>query len=171
MDAGIGTPSDHASDQGSDHASVPDDAGHGDALRGWLIGLELALAVMACGGAASLIAFGAGMPDTTIDRFPFGSAVLGGIALLLVNGVLPAVVAVGELRRAAWARVGHLVVGAALMFWVMVQIGFIGLDSFLQPTLFVWGALITSLGILRGRDSWPVADVAAFAPRRSRDRA
>ena len=127
------------------------------ALRWWLIGLEVALSVMAVGGAVSLITFGAGMPASTIDKFPFGSAVLGGIALLLINGLLPAVVAVGELRHAPWAQIGHLVVGGALMFWVLVQMGFIGLDSFLQPTLFIWGAVITSLGILNGRDRWPVA--------------
>ena len=127
------------------------------ATRSWLIGLEIALAVLAIGGGISLIAFGAGMPSSTIERFPFGSAALGGVALILANGVLPAVVAAGELRHAAWARVGHLVVGATLMFWVLVQIGFIGLDSFLQPALFTWGAVITSLGILDGRDSWPVA--------------
>lgn len=127
------------------------------ALRRWLVGLEVALSVLAFGGAVSLIAFDAGMPATTIERFPFGSAVLGGIALALVNGVLPAVVAIGELRHAGWARIGHLAVGGSLMFWVLVQIGFIGLDSFLQPTLFVWGAVIVILGILDGRDRWPVA--------------
>ena len=130
----------------------------GHALRLWLIGLEIALSVNALGGAIALIAFGAGMPASTIDKFPFGSAILGGIALLLINGLLPAVVAIGELRHEPWARIGHLLVGGALMFWVLVQIGFIGLDSFLQPTLFIWGALITSLGLLYGRDSWPVAD-------------
>ena len=47
------------------------------------------------------------------------------------------------------------------MFWVLVQMGFIGLDSFLQPTLFIWGATITALGLLYGRDSWPVADLSS----------
>jgi hypothetical protein len=130
----------------------------GHALRRWLIGLELALCVMALGGAISLMTFEAGMPASTIEKFPFGSALLGGIALLLINAIPPAVVAIGELRHEPWARIGHLVVGGALMFWVLVQIGFIGLDSFLQPALFIWGAVITSLGILYGRDSWPVAD-------------
>jgi hypothetical protein len=145
-------------DRRSPDSSVSRASTRAAGIRRWLIGLEVALAVLAVGGAVSLITFGAGMPAATIERFPFGSAALGGIALLVINGVLPAVVAIGELRHDAWARVGHLVVGAALMFWVLVQIGFIGLDSFLQPALFVWGAVITSLGILAGRDEWPVAD-------------
>ena len=121
------------------------------AVRRVLVGLELALSVLAVGGAVALVAGGAGMPASTIERFPFGSAVLGGIALLLVNGVVPAVVAIGELRHEPWARVGHVVVGAALVLWVVVQIGFIGLDSFLQPVLFGWGALILGLALVARR--------------------
>lgn len=153
MDRSPATPSDLAGPAASEATSTPG----GGAIRGWLIGLELALAVMALGGAVALITFDAGMPASTIEKFPFGSALLGGVALLVANVAVPTVVAVGELRHAPWAAVGHLVVGAVLMFWVLVQIGFIGLDSFLQPTLFIWGAVITSLGILNGRDRWPIA--------------
>jgi hypothetical protein len=117
-----------------------------------LIGLEVALAIGAFGGAVGLAGGGTDLGGA-VDDLPWGSALLGGLALALVNGVLPAVVAVGALRRRPWARAGHLLVGVALMGWIVVQVALIGLISWMQPFCFVWGAAILVLGLAARRGS------------------
>jgi hypothetical protein len=119
-------------------------------LRWWLIGLEVLLALGAFGGAYGLISGTMALEGSSSD-LPSNSPVFGGVALAVVNGVLPAVVAYGAARRARWAETGHLVVGVVLMGWILVQIGFIGVVSWLQPALFAWGAVILALGQLRRR--------------------
>ncbi len=111
-----------------------------------LIAAETVLAVGAFGGAVGLILGGIDLGDAA-DHLPFGSPVLGGVALGLVCGVLPTVVAVGAWRRRSWAPLGHVVVGAALVGWVVVQVAFIGLQSWLQVSYAVFGLAITALGI------------------------
>jgi hypothetical protein len=80
---------------------------------------------------------------------PFASPVLAGLALALVNGVLPTVVVTGSARGRHWALPGHIAVGLALMAWIVVQVGAIGLVSWMQPALFGYGAAIALLGWLR----------------------
>ncbi len=71
---------------------------------------------------------------------------LGGAALMLIVA-LPAAIAVGgALCRRPWARVLHPLVGGLLMGWIVVQVGVIGLESWLQPVMFVWGAVLALLG-------------------------
>jgi hypothetical protein len=117
-----------------------------------LIGLEVALAIGAFGGAIVLAGGGTDLGGA-VDDLPWGSALLGGLALALVNGVLPAVVAVGARRRRPWARAGHVLVGVALMGWIVVQVAFIGLISWMQPFCFVWGAAILVLALVAGKAS------------------
>ena len=45
-----------------------------------------------------------------------------------------------------WSAVANVVVGGLLMGWIVVQVGFIGLTSWLQPVMFVWGGAILVLG-------------------------
>ncbi len=115
-----------------------------------LVGLEAVLAVAAFGGAAALLS-GAVPMEGAMHDVPFASPVLAGVSLGLIDGVLPTVAVIAELRRRRWAPVAHLTVGAALMGWIVVQIGFIGFNSWLQPAMFVWGATIFGLGYRRWR--------------------
>jgi hypothetical protein len=111
--------------------------------------LEVLLSAAALGGAIALVTGAIDLGGSTQD-LPFGSPVLAGVALALCNAVLPAVVAAGELRGRGWARPGHLAVGAVLMGWIVVQVAFIGLGSWLQVGYFVYGAVILAVGFLLG---------------------
>lgn len=116
-----------------------------------LIVAEVVLAVGAFAGAVGLISGGIDLGPSTGD-LPFGSSVLAGIALAVVCGALPTVVAIGAWRKVQWADLGHVVVGAALVGWIVVQVGFIGLGSWLQVAYALFGLGIAVLGIrnLRG---------------------
>ena len=112
--------------------------------------LDVLLAVGVAGGSWGLIS-GTIDASTYVHRLPFQSAVFGGVALAATVFV-PAVVAAGALltgRR--WADVAELVVGGMLMGWIVVQVAFIGLSSWLQPVMFVWGGAIALLGELERR--------------------
>ena len=109
----------------------------------WLEGL---LAVAAFGGGISFIVGAADLGEATAD-LPFGSIVFAGWALVLINGVLPTVVLIGALRWRRWAtRWGHLVVGSALLGWVVVQVAVLGPPlHWLQAVYAAYGAGILML--------------------------
>jgi hypothetical protein len=117
-------------------------------LRTTLIVLEVLLAVGAFGGAIALLSGVIDLGESTAD-LPFSSPVLAGLALGLINGVLPAVVAFGAWRREAWSELGHVVVGAALIGWIVVQVAFIGFGSALQATYLLYGVVVLALGTVR----------------------
>jgi len=121
-----------------------------DGLQRALVGLEIVLAVSAYGGSIGLMT-GSMSTGSYARRLPFGSVVLGGAALGLLVAVPATVAAVLTLRRRPGAAVSHLVVGAMLMGWILVQVAFIGLVSGLQPVMFCWGAAIMALGWLDRR--------------------
>ncbi|MFY1633154.1 hypothetical protein ACN27F_07680 [Solwaraspora sp. WMMB335] len=104
------------------------------------------LAISAIGGSLGLITGGFDLGPATSD-LPFASPVLAGAALAVVNGVLPGVVVIAAINRRSWAPVGHLVVGAALVMWIIVQVAFIGLVSWLQPVFFVYGQVVLGLAL------------------------
>jgi len=111
-----------------------------------LVGMETLLAIAAFAGSCGLIS---GSVDTSsyADRLPLSSPALGGVALALVVALPAAFAVTGALCRRAWARHLHPVVGGLLMGWIVVQVGVIGLDSWLQPVMFAWGAVVAFLGI------------------------
>jgi hypothetical protein len=110
-----------------------------------LLGLEVLLAVGALGGAIGLITGAVDLGAATAD-LPFGSPVFAGWALAMVNVVLPTAVVRGALRRAPWVGVGHQLVGAALVGWIVVQVAFLGWPPhWLQITYLVYGLVILAL--------------------------
>ncbi len=111
-----------------------------------LVGAELLLALGGLGGSVGVLTGVIDFGSVTSD-LPFQSPVLAGVALGVLNGLIPLVAAVGTLRRTAWAPIAHVVVGTVLMGWIVVQVGFIGLGSWLQPFYFVYGAVVTSLAL------------------------
>ena len=109
-----------------------------------LVVFEVLLAVGAIGGAAGLL-FGNILGDAT-ELLPFGSAVLAGIALAVINGLWPLAVAIGARRRQRWADWGHLSVGVALMGWIVVQIYYLGPPiHWLQVGYFALGLGVAGL--------------------------
>ncbi|MFP4635025.1 MAG: hypothetical protein ACLFRD_04115 [Nitriliruptoraceae bacterium] len=114
-----------------------------------LVWLEAVLAVGAFAGATGLILAGPEMIGDAAADLPFASPVLGGIALAIVNGLLPTVVLIAELRRARWAAAGHLLVGAALVVWIVVQVAFLGWPPhWLQIVYFAYGWIIVGLAMI-----------------------
>jgi hypothetical protein len=112
-----------------------------------LLWLELLLAIGAYGGALGLITGGIDIGEAAA-RLPFGSMVFAGIALLVVNGLLPTAVVIGEWLRRPWADVGHVAVGVALTSWIVVQVGLLGWPPhWLQILYFGWGCTILILAL------------------------
>jgi hypothetical protein len=113
-----------------------------------LLWLEVLLAIGAFGGAAGFLLLGGDLLGAGTADLPFASPVLAGVALGLVNGVLPTVVLVGTLRRRPWAIRGHLVVGLALVGWIVVQVAFLGWPPhWLQWAYLAYGVVLTGLAL------------------------
>lgn len=121
-----------------------------DRVRRALVGLEVFLAAGAALGAVGLVSGAIDLGESTAE-LPFSSPVLAGVALALVNGVAPLVVARAELYRRPWAAAGHVAVGLALVAWIVVQVAVIGLGSWLQVAYGLYGAAIVGLGVIRVR--------------------
>ncbi|MHB1137442.1 MAG: hypothetical protein ACYC2O_00710 [Microthrixaceae bacterium] len=138
-------------DRVGDERSHSTHRGWRDATRTTLIILEVLLSIGAVGGAIALAAGAIDLGASTAD-LPFASPVFGAVALVVVNGILPAVVVVGAVRRAPWADLGHVAVGLALVGWMIVQVELIGWGSWLQTVYFGYGVLIAGIG------SWRLLD-------------
>lgn len=107
-----------------------------------LLWLEGFLALGAYGGALGLMTGGVDLGPATAD-LPFGSTVFAGFALGVVNGILPTVVLVGAIHRRRWAPLGHRLVGAALVGWVVAQVAILGWPPhWLQITYFIYGWVV-----------------------------
>lgn len=110
-----------------------------------LIWLEILLSIGAVAGAVGII-WGDILGDA-VDRLPLGSALLAGLALFIVNGIFPIAAVIGTLRHQQWVRWGHIVVGLALMGWIVVQVAYLGPPvDWLQVVYFAWGLAIAAIG-------------------------
>lgn len=151
-------------------AGTPQRAGTG-VIR-TVLALEAVTAVAAYGGGAVMIAdpsgrligFGPGM----LDRIPFSSWLLPGVALAGSNGVLPTVVALATLRGREWpARFGHVVAGSVLLAWPVAETALFGYPlsgepRWLRPVVAGTGVAIAGLGV------WLRTSSSAGADRRMR---
>jgi hypothetical protein len=118
----------------------------------WLgIGLQVFVGIMAVPVGVLMIAdpngSPVGIPHEWIADSPFGSFLLPGLFLLLVNGV-------GQLGAAALAVARHWLapwvmggLSVALVAWIAVQVLIIPL-SFLQPVIFVIGVVQGGVALL-----------------------
>jgi hypothetical protein len=118
-----------------------------DGLDLTLVVLEVVLAISAFGGAWALLS---GTADTSsyVDRLPFSSPSFGGAALAVLVGVPAAVAAVATFVEHRWSATAHFVAGGLLVGWLMAEVVFIGLSSWLQPLLLAWGVGIVGLAWL-----------------------
>ena len=135
-------------------------------VRASLLWLEAVLAVGAFGGATGLVLAGDRMIGDAVADLPFASPIFAGIALAIVNGLLPTAVLIAELRGSRRAAAGHLLVGAALVSWIVVQVAFLGWPPhWLQITYFVYGWVIVGLAVMaRTR---PAEDGMRYGPSAS----
>jgi hypothetical protein len=88
------------------------------------------------------------MPTSSLDGSPFPDFLIPGLILLLVLGVLPLVAAAGLWMRRRWAWYASVIVGGALMIWILVEMILIPF-SWLQPAFGVVGVLIFAVVVLK----------------------
>jgi hypothetical protein len=111
-----------------------------------LVVAEVLLALGALFGAVGLMSGWIDL-DQAVDDLPWQSPMIAGVSLGVVNGLLPLTVAAAAVRRRWWAPLGHVLVGIVLVGWIVVQIGFIGLGSWLQVAYALFGAAIAALAV------------------------
>ena len=87
------------------------------------------------------------MPLEMLENSPFGSFLIPGIILLLVNGVGNTISAVLCFRMHKLAGFSGLFFGFGLIIWLFVQVNRIGGGSWLQYLYFILGILLLLLGI------------------------
>lgn len=74
-----------------------------------------------------------GLPAEWLADSPFDDYAVPGLVLLALLGVVPLVVAYGVWARKSWSWAGSLLVAAALLVWLAVEIAVIGYHA--QPPL------------------------------------
>ena len=80
------------------------------------------------------------MPLELLASSPFSDYFIPAVILFLVLGVFPSIVFYGLLRRRKWGWLGTVLVGAALIIWILAEIVLIGYHS--QPPLqLVYGSV------------------------------
>lgn len=109
-----------------------------------VVALEILLAIGAYGGAIGLLGGFIDFAEST-ERLPWGSLTFAGFALGLILGVFPTIVVVAAVRNPGSMRLWHLLVGLTVCGWIVVQVAFIGLGSWLQYFYFFYGVAIVWL--------------------------
>jgi len=80
------------------------------------------------------------MPLSMLAGSPFNTFLIPGIILLIILGIFPMVIFYGLWKRTNWAWSGALMVSAALIIWIGVEIWMIGYHS--EPPLqLIYGLL------------------------------
>ncbi len=95
---------------------------------------------------------------------PFTSYLVPGIVLFTFIGIFPIFVGLGLLKwlpwtwpevinpfkRMHWAWTGQWAAGVIMLIWIGVETALLGLVSFLQPVIIVYGAILILLALLPG---------------------
>jgi hypothetical protein len=80
------------------------------------------------------------MPLSMLDGSPFDTFLIPGIILFLILGIFPMIVFYGLWKRTNWAWTGALIVSAALIIWIGVEIWMVGYHP--EPPLqLIYGLL------------------------------
>jgi len=89
---------------------------------------------------------GLGMSLEILANSPIDSFLLPGLFLLIVNGFANLAAAVLSFTRKRYAGHAGLLLGLAMILWIVIQVWWISLSSVLQPVFFVIGIINTLLG-------------------------
>lgn len=89
---------------------------------------------------------GMGMSTDMLANSPLGSFLLPALFLLLINGFAHLAAAFLSFFRSKYAGYAGVALGIMLILWIVVQVLWISLSSFLQPLFFVIGIINTWLG-------------------------
>ena len=98
-----------------------------------------------------------GVTPELLKNSPLDSFLLPGLFLLLVNGIATAAAGVLSFMRHRYAGIISLILGNILILWLIIQVAWIGMISFMQPMFFGIGVMEAFLGfyIMRSRQSRP----------------
>jgi len=129
------------------HGSAGTEHGPGRVEVG-LRAMEGVLAASALGAGAALLAHATSFDDRTVADLPLHSQAFGAAALMAVNGVVPLTALVLAVRHHRLAPFAHLLVGPALIVWIIVEASFIGWSSPLQPACLAFGAVLAVLAVV-----------------------
>lgn len=116
------------------------------------IGLELFLALGALGGGLALMVGPRGevlpLPLSALGGSPFETYFMPGLILFTLLGLGPLMAAALAWRRAWVAPWAALLLGAALLVWMLVEIAIVGYSSKppLQPFYLALGVAIVAVG-------------------------
>ena len=131
---------------------------------GWALGGVLVfVGASAVYGGIGLMADGMGMPSHWLESTPFTSWTLPGVALLVTVAVPQLGAAWLVVGRHPRAALGGVVVGAALVLWIVVQVLVLRRYFFLQPVIAGFGAVEMLLGRGWARQAPPHAPSHARA--------
>ena len=87
-----------------------------------------------------------GVTPELLKNSPLDSFLLPGLFLLLVNGLATAAGGVLSFLRHRYAGLTALILGNILILWIIIQVAWIGMISFMQPMFFVIGVIEALLG-------------------------
>lgn len=85
-----------------------------------------------------------GMTTGVLEGSPFSTFTWPGVLLLVLNGAVPGLLAVGVLRRTRHALVLSAAWGVGLMAWIAVQWAMVDERLWLQPVLFAIGGVVAA---------------------------
>jgi hypothetical protein len=87
-----------------------------------------------------------GASTELLARSPLKSFLLPGLFLVLINGLANLAGAYLSFTRNKFAGYTGLILGILLTLWIIIQVAWISLISFLQPLFLVTGMVNTYLG-------------------------
>lgn len=88
-----------------------------------------------------------GLPGGWIEATPFGSYLVPGLYLLLMNGLGMLIAAGLIVARHRWAPGLTAILGAGLVIWIAVQVVVLPETSLLQVVFGLTGLALTSIGV------------------------
>jgi hypothetical protein len=127
------------------HSTVPVGTTHRQ-HRGGIAVFAAIIALSAYGGAIGLVSGGLSIGDLLTARLPFGSPVLGGIALALIVGVPSTWLAWLAWRADPRTDAAALIVGILIIGWIVVELAFIRDFSYFHPVYLVVGGVLVWIG-------------------------
>jgi len=80
------------------------------------------------------------IPQEWLSQSPFKNYLIPGTILFIVVGIFPAIVSVGLWKGQYWGWLGSLILGLALLIWIIVEIIIIGYQSN-PPLQLIYGIL------------------------------
>lgn len=133
------------------HSAVPVGTTHRQHRAGVAIFAAI-IAFSAYAGAIGLVSGGLSLDDVLTARLPFGSPVLGGIALALIVAVPSTWLAWLAWQADPRTDAAALAVGIVIIGWIVVEFAFIREFSFFHPVYLVVGAALIWIGRLGAGD-------------------